>query len=91
MGNYTLEEEAKSWKAAAKHNLYKSARNNSRASRKQQWIKKNIPCRDHLNGVCKRRPEECRFAHEEKIKIPNSYRYPAKDKISCGYRYAGEN
>ena len=40
MGNYTLEEEAKSWKAAAKHNLYKSVRNNSRASRKQQWIKK---------------------------------------------------
>jgi len=88
MVNYTLEEEVKSWKAAAKHNLYKSARNNSRASRKQQWIKKNIPCRDHLNGVCKRRPEECRFAHEEKLKIPDSYRYPAKDKISCGYRYA---
>ena len=91
MGNYTLEEEAKSWKAAAKHNLYKSARNNSRASRKKQWIKKNIPCRDHLNGICKRRPEECRFAHVGKIKIPNSYRYLARDKFSCGYRYAGEN
>ena len=40
MGNYTLEEEEKSWKTAAKHNLYKSARNNSRASRKQ-WILSN--------------------------------------------------